>query len=203
MRKESFLAILVAIYIAAELVSNATAGRLVQIGSWVLPGAIFLYSLTFTLRDAVHTVGGWRVAKSLVGAGLAANALLALYGLLVTELPKPSWFDGSAYAQVFSTTFRVVAASLVAYGISTWLDALVFERFKRSIAGRVVASNLVSTTLDTAIFITLAFAGTGAPLLDLMLGQVAVKMLVSTLLIPLVYWVRNALRSQGMALEGY
>ncbi|WP_027891692.1 queuosine precursor transporter [Calidithermus chliarophilus] len=203
MRKENLLVSLVAVYIAAELVSNATAGRLVQIGPWVLPGAIFLYSLTFTLRDAVHTVGGWRVAKSLVWAGLAANALLALYGLLVTVLPKPAWFDGGAYAQVFGTTFRVVVASLVAYGVSTWLDALVFERLKRSIASRVLASNLVSTTLDTVVFITLAFAGTGAPLLNLMLGQVVVKMLVSTVLIPLVYWVRNALRSQGLALEGY
>lgn len=58
MRKENLLVSLVALYIAAELVSNATAGRLVQMGTWVVPGAIFLYSLTFTLRDAVHTVGG-------------------------------------------------------------------------------------------------------------------------------------------------
>lgn len=203
MRKENLLVSLVALYIAAELVSNATAGRLVQMGTWVVPGAIFLYSLTFTLRDAVHTVGGWRVAKALVWAGLAANALLALYGLLVTVLPRPVWFNDSAYAQVFGTTFRVVIASLTAYGISTWLDALIFERLKRSIAGRVLMSNLVSTTLDTVIFITLAFAGTGAPLLNLMLGQLVIKMLVSTVLIPLVYWVRNTLRAQGLALEGY
>ncbi|MER3445041.1 MAG: hypothetical protein C4333_13370 [Meiothermus sp.] len=137
------------------------------------------------------------------GAGLAANALLALYGLLMTVLPKPVRFDGDAYAQVFGATLRVVVASLVAYGVSTWLDALLFERLKRSVAGRVLASNLVSTTLDTVVFITLAFAGTGVPLLNLMLGQVVVKMLVSTVLIPLVYWMRNALRSQGLALEGY
>ena len=118
-------------------------------------------------------------------------------------LPKPVRFDGDAYAQVFGATLRVVVASLVAYGVSTWLDALLFERLKRSVAGRVLASNLVSTTLDTVVFITLAFAGTGVPLLNLMLGQVVVKMLVSTVLIPLVYWMRNALRSQGLALEGY
>lgn len=203
MRKENLLVLLVGVYIAAELVSNATAGRLVQIGAWVFPGAIFLYSLTFTLRDAVHTVGGWKVAKSLVWAGLAANLLLALYGILVTVLPKPVWFNDTAYTQVFGTTVRVVFASLIAYGISTWLDALIFERMKQSIAARVLTSNLVSTTLDTVIFITLAFAGTGAPLLNLMIGQVVIKMVVSTVLIPLVYWVRNTLRSQGLAMEGY
>ncbi len=197
------LTILSAVYIAAELVSNATAGRLVQIGPMVLPGAIFLYSLTFTLRDAVHTVGGWKVAKGLLWAGLIANAILAAYGLLITVLPKPVWFDDAAYQAVFGTTARVVAASLAAYFVSTWIDAVIFERFKHTIAGRVLASNAASTTVDSLIFITLAFAGTGAPLLNLMLGQIVVKMLISTLLIPLVYWVRNNLRAQGLALEGY
>ena len=203
MNREVLLILLVSGYIGAELVSNATAGRLVQLGSWVFPGAIFLYSLTFTLRDAIHTTGGWRVAKSLIWAGVIANLLLALYGLLVTVLPKPVWFDGAAYQQVFGTTVRVVLASLAAYLISTYLDALVFERLKQNLAGRVLASNLLSTITDTVIFITLAFVGTGAPLLNLMIGQIIIKLLVSTVLIPLVYWVRNTLRQQGLAMEGY
>lgn len=197
------LTILSAIYIAAEVVSNATAGRLVQLGPLVFPGAIFLYSLTFTLRDAVHTIGGWKVAKALLWAGFIANAILAVYGLIVTALPKPEWFDNSAYQAVFGTTARVVTASLVAYLVSTWLDALIFERLKSTIVGRVLASNAVSTTVDSVLFITLAFAGTGAPLLNLMVGQILIKMVMSTGLIPLVYWVRNNLRSQGLALEGY
>ncbi len=197
------ITVLVAIYIATELVSNATAGRLVQLGAFVFPGAIFLYSLTFTLRDAVHTAGGWRVAKALIWAGFIANAILALYGLSINAFPKPVWFDDSAYQAVFGTTARVVAASLVAYLASTWLDALIFERFKRSIVNRVLASNVVSTSVDSVLFITIAFAGTGAPLLNLIVGQIVVKMIVSTLLIPVVYWVRDTLREQGLAMEGY
>ena len=197
------LTLLSSIYIAAELVSNATAGRLVQVGPMVFPGAIFLYSVTFTLRDAVHTVGGWKVAKGLIWAGFIANSILAAYGLLVNVLPKPVWFDDTAYQAVFGTTARVVLASLGAYLVSTWLDAVIFERFKRSIAVRVLMSNAASTTIDSVLFIVLAFAGTGAPLLNLIVGQIIIKMLVSTLLIPLVYWVRSRLRSQGLALEGY
>lgn len=190
--RNNLLVILIALYIGAELVSNVTAGRLVQLGSLVFPGAIFLYSLTFTLRDAVHTAGGWQAAKALLWGGLAANALLAGYGLLINTLPKPGFFDDAAYQAVFGSAFRVVFASLAAYLVSTALDALIFERLKsRSIATQVIASNAVSTTLDTVIFITLAFAGTGAPLLNLMLGQIVLKMLISLLLIPLVRWVRT------------
>ena len=199
----SLLAVLTAVYIAALLVSNVTAGRLVQIGPLVFPGAIFLFSLTFTLRDAIHVIGGWKVAKALIWAGLATNVLLASYGLLINVLPRPEWFDDAAYATVFGTTARVVAASLIAFVVSTYLNAYVFERLKNRLFARVLASNTVSTTLDTVVFITLAFAATGAPLLNLIVGQVAIKMLFSTVLIPLVYWVRGNLREQGLALEGY
>lgn len=54
---------------------DVTAGRLVQLGPFVFPSAIFLYSLAFTLRDTVHTVGGWKVAKALIWAGLIAGQL--------------------------------------------------------------------------------------------------------------------------------
>lgn len=194
--RSTLLVILIAIYIGAELVSNVTAGRLVQFGSLIFPGAIFLYSLTFTLRDAVHAAGGWATAKALLWGGFAANALLAGYGLIVNTLPKPGFFNDSAYQAVFGSTLRVVFASLVAYLISTALDALIFERLKsRGVATQVIASNAVSTTLDTVIFIALAFAGTGAPLLNMMLGQIILKMLISLLLIPLVRWVRTQVTS--------
>ena len=201
-QRPTLLIVLIAVYIGAELVSNVTAGRLVQLGAFIFPGAIFLYSLTFTLRDAIHTAGGWASAKALLWGGLAANALLAGYGLLVNALPKPGFFHDDAYQVVFGSTVRVVLASLVAYLISTALDALIFERLKRrGVVTQVIASNAVSTTLDTAIFITLAFAGTGAPLLNLMVGQVILKMLISLLLIPLVRWVRQQVGTHDETLQ--
>ena len=201
-QRPTLLIVLIAVYIGAELVSNVTAGRLVQLGTFIFPGAIFLYSLTFTLRDAIHTAGGWASAKALLWGGLAANALLAGYGLLVNALPKPGFFHDDAYQVVFGSTVRVVLASLVAYLISTALDALIFERLKRrGVVTQVIASNAVSTTLDTAIFITLAFAGTGAPLLNLMVGQVILKMLISLLLIPLVRWVRQQVGTHDETLQ--
>ncbi|MFC6619414.1 queuosine precursor transporter [Deinococcus radiophilus] len=195
-QRSTLLIVLIAVYIGAELVSNVTAGRLVQFGPLVFPGAILLYSLTFTLRDAIHVAGGWTAAKALLWGGLAANALLAGYGLIVNALPTPDFFDDAAYQAVFGSTFRVVFASLLAYLLSTALDALIFERLRhRGVTTQVVASNAVSTTLDTIIFITVAFAGTGAPLLNLMLGQIILKMLISLLLIPLVRWVRTQVPS--------
>ncbi len=185
------LFVLVGVYVAAEVVSNVTAGRLVALGPLVVPGAIFLYALTFTLRDAIHTAGGYPAARAAVWAGFWANLLLALYGLLVLALPAPQGFDGAAYRAVLGQSARVVAASLTAYLVAQSANAWVFERIAAGLLARVAGSNAVAILLDTAIFITLAFAGTGAPLLALMLGQVAVKFVVSLALVPLVYRLRR------------
>lgn len=194
MDRQSWLVILGSLYIAAEIVSNVTAGRLVEIFGLVLPGATFLYALTFTLRDAFHLVAGFRLAKALVWAGLLANALLVLYGALVNALPYPGFFNPEPYGTVLSAAFRVVAASLTAYWVSAMANTLLFERWRGSLWGRVAVSNLASTALDSLVFITLAFAGTGAPLALMVGSQTAVKFLISLLLIPLVYGVRASLR---------
>lgn len=203
MQKEHLLIILVSSYVGALLVSNATAGRLVEIGGWVFPGAIFLFALTFTLRDAIQVVGGFRAAQAIIWGGLITNALLAGYGLLVNLLPHPVWFDAKPYEGVFGTTARVVVASLTAYAVATWLDAQVFHHLRQRLWARSFGSNLISTTVDTVLFITLAFAGTGAPLLNLIIGQILIKLLVSSVFIPFVYWVRATLVRQGLSAEGY
>jgi uncharacterized integral membrane protein (TIGR00697 family) len=190
--RRGFLLVLVGVYVAAEVVSNVTAGRLVQLGPLVVPGAIFLYSLTFTLRDAVHAAGGVAAARAAVWAGFWANLLLALYGIFVLALPAPAGFDGAPYRAVLGQSARVVAASLVAYLVAQLANTWVFERVAGGLWAKVTGSNAVAILLDTAIFIALAFAGTGAPLLSLMLGQVLFKFLFSLALLPFVYRVRRA-----------
>lgn len=185
------LMFLVGTYIAAEIVSNSVASRLVQFGPFVVPGAIFLYALTFTLRDAIHTIGGLQVAKKLIGVGIVANLVLAVYGLIVTKLPHPAFFDPTAYNTVFGGTLKVVAASILSYWVSNLIDTRIFEKFKDRVGHGVVYSNAASTVLDSALFITLVFAGTGAPLLNLILTQVALKFIISLALIPLVKRLRK------------
>ncbi len=58
---------------------------------------------------------------------------------------------------------------------------------------RNVFSTIPSLTVDTVLFITLAFAGTGLPLLSLMIGQFATKYLVGIVDIPFMYLNRSVL----------
>jgi len=187
--------ILVGLYIACELVANVTASKPVQILGIVVPAAIFIYTLTFTLIDLINESLGKQGARKVILAALIANLLLALYGQLAVILPPASFYSGQeAFASVIGSTPRIVFASLTAYVISSLLDAEIFALWKTRVRGpkwlRVLVSNTISTGVDSVVFITLAFYGL-MPVRALIEGQYVIKMAITLLSLPLIYLIRR------------
>ena len=189
--------LIVSLYIACELIANTTAGKPVTLpGGIIVPAAVFIYALTFTLIDLINDHLGKQGARYVVYAAFLANLLLAAYTQFAIWLP-PAPFYGeeaqAAFAGVLGSTWRIVAASLIAYLISTLIDVQVFawwrERVGRYRWARVLTSNTVSTLIDSVVFITIAFLGV-MPVLPLIAGQYAVKMAVTLVSIPLIYAVK-------------
>lgn len=186
----------VGLYVACELIANVTAIKPVVVGPLVVPAAVFIYALTFTLLDVIHERLGKRGARRAVATAFCANLLLAVYTQLTVWAPAPAFFDAdAAVARVLGATPRVVGASLVAYLVSALIDAEIFAWWRTRVGGfrwlRVLASNAVSTAVDSALFVTLAFAGV-LPVGPLVLGQYVVKMAVTLASLPLIYAVRAA-----------
>jgi uncharacterized PurR-regulated membrane protein YhhQ (DUF165 family) len=109
---------------------------------------------------------------------------------LTTRLQGPArarrvvWF-GFALAVLLSTwlaTPRIALASGAAFLAGQLLDIQVFQRLR---AGSWWRAPLVSSTLgslvDTALFFSLAFAGTDLPWVTLALGDLGVKLLMALL----------------------
>jgi queuosine precursor transporter len=185
------MTLIVTLYVACELIANITAGRAVSLFGLTAPGGVFIYALTFTLIDLINERLGKAGARRVVAGAFAANVLFALYTTLVLALPAPAFFErGDAFAAVLGATPRVVIASLTAYIVSSLIDVEIFAAWKRRVGGykwvRVVASNVVSTAIDSALFVAIAFAGS-LPLLPLIFGQYLIKMAVTVVSLPLIY----------------
>ncbi len=192
---------LVGIYLACELTANVTASKVTIVGPFVVPAAVYIFTLTYTLLDLINYILGSREARRVVFAGFAANLLLAAYSLLAVYLPPaPFWPGQAGFAQVLGATPRLVTASLLAYLISSNIDVSAYAWLSRRAApwARVLLSNAVSLAADTIIFITIAFAGQTA-LLPLMLGQYAVKMAVTVISVPLIYLARSLTKGERTA----
>ncbi|MBM4349140.1 MAG: queuosine precursor transporter [Deltaproteobacteria bacterium] len=187
--------ILIGLYIACELIANVTASKPVQIGGLVVPAAIFIYTLTFTLIDLINESMGKQGARKVILAAFIANILLAAYAQFAVALPSASFYKGQeGFASVLGSTPRIVFASLTAYLISSLIDAEIFAFWRSRIRGpkglRVLVSNTISTGLDSIIFITLAFYGI-MPIWPLIEGQYVVKMAITLISLPLIYLVKS------------
>ena len=190
--------LLIGLYVACELIANITASKPVVVGGIVVPAAVFLYTLTFTLIDLINERLGKHGARQVVATAFAANLLLAGYIQFVIWLPAaPFYSAGAAFAGILGSTPRIVCASLLAYLASSFVDTEIFAWWRRSIGGpkwvRVLSSNAVSTLVDSVLFVGIAFAGV-LPVWPLVQGQYIMKLGVTALSLPLIYAVRGGER---------
>ncbi len=187
--------LLIALYIACELIANITANKTILVFGVAAPGGVFVYALSFTLIDLINEQFGKRGARRVVYAAFAANILFALYSTLILLLPSPSFYTGQeAFSQVLGSTPRIVAASLLAFIVSSLIDVEIFDAWKRRVGRHkwagVLASNAVSTAVDSSLFVAAAFGGT-LPLLPLIAGQYLIKMAITVVSVPLIYATRS------------
>ena len=189
--------LIIGVYIACEIIANVTAAKPVLLpGNIVVPAAVFIYAITFTLIDLVNEKLGKQGARYVVYTAFLANLLLAAYSQFAIRLPAAPFYgdeEQAAFVSVLGSTWRIVLASLIAYLVSTLIDVQVFAWWRELVGryrwARVLLSNSVSTLIDSTMFITIAFLGV-MPVLPLIAGQYVVKMAVTVVSIPLIYAVK-------------
>jgi uncharacterized PurR-regulated membrane protein YhhQ (DUF165 family) len=131
------------------------------INDWLTWGA-FSYPVSFLVTDLTNRRLGPSVARRVVYVGFA----LAL-GL--------SWYFAAP---------RIAVASASAFLAAQLLDIFVFDRLRRAAWWRApLISSLFGSALDTALFFSIAFAGTALPWISLGLGDFAVKVAMALVML--------------------
>ncbi|SDH83423.1 queuosine precursor transporter [Alloyangia pacifica] len=134
---------------ATVLASNI----LVQIlfGQWLTWGA-FTYPIAFLVTDLMNRLYGVHAARKVVLAGFVTGVICSLIG---TQVMLQG--DGYTYPAV---TLRVAIGSGAAFLAAQLMDVTIFDKLREGAWWRApLASTLVGSSLDTAIFFTVAFAG--------------------------------------------
>ena len=184
---------------AALVAANIAAVKIVGWGPLVVPAGVLAYSITFPLAETVTEIWGRRRAQVVVNAGIMTQMLVWVLLLIAIHVPAaPFWQGQAAYAETLGQGTRIIFASLVAYLLSQTVDVWLFARVRRWSQGRhlwlrVLAGSAAAQSLDTVLFIVLAFAGE-FPLGPLILGQLAVKYAIAAVDAPVVYVLVYAVR---------
>ena len=137
--------------------------------SEILTYGAFSYPVAFLITDLANRFYGKFIARKIVYIG---------------------FFIGIIFTLLFSTDFadlisiRIAIGSGVAFITSQLLDIQIFDRLRKKewfIAP--LTSSFIGSTVDTFLFFSISFYGTGVPWITLSLGDLAVKLFVSLLML--------------------
>jgi len=163
---QRFIAI-AAIFITCLITANIIAVKLISIGGLILPAAIIIFPLSYIFGDILTEVYGFRAARKVIWLGFLCNLIAVLAIWIGGLLPAaPFWEDKqAAYDTILGYVPRVLLASFVAYLIGEFANSFVLAKMKIKTKGRwlwtrTIGSTIVGQGLDSAVFISIAFAGT-------------------------------------------
>ncbi len=123
------------------------------INDWLTYGAL-TYPVSFLITDLTNRAHGPAGTRRVVYAGFAVAVVLSI------------WLAGP----------RIALASGSAFLVAQLADVAIFDRLRRKAWWVApLGSSLLASALDTALFFTLAFAGTGLPWVTWGLGDYGVK----------------------------
>tara|TARA_Y100001958_G_scaffold22320_1_gene13643 strand:- start:12 stop:560 length:549 start_codon:yes stop_codon:yes gene_type:complete len=137
----------------------------------ILTYGAFTYPIAFLITDLANRSYGKQIARKIV-----------YFGFVV----------GISFTLFFSTNFsdlisvRIAIGSGTAFIVAQLLDVQIFDKLReKSWYVAPLSSSIIGSTVDTFLFFSISFYATGVPWLTLSLGDLAIKLLVTlVMLIP-------------------
>ena len=188
------------------IAANLLETKVIQLGPITLTAGLLVFPVSYIINDCIAEVWGFRKARLIIWSGFAMNFFVVALGLIAVALPPAPFWDGTEHFNfVFGMAPRIVAASLTAFLVGSFLNAYVMSRMKlrsrgRHFSLRAVASTLAGETADSLLFFPIAFGGLigWRELAAMMAVQVVLKSLYEVLVLPLtVRVVRLVKRVDG------
>lgn len=164
------MAACVCVLLCANLIGPAKAAQvqLPLFGTVTFGADLFFFPISYIFGDVLTEVYGYGRDRRVVWAGFGALLFAAFMAFVIVHLPPARNGFMDAYQlhveAVFGNTWRVVAASMIAFAAGSFANSFVMAKMKvatngRYLWARIVGSTAVGQLLDTGLFLSIAFWG--------------------------------------------
>ena len=196
---------IMAAFVAILLLSNLIgASKLASVGGYTFGAGIMFFPISYVLGDVLTEVYGYAHARRCVWAGFAALVFMAFMSWVVVGLPPAAgWTGQAAYESVFGNTWRIVAASVIAFWAGEFVNSFVLAKMKiltggRKLWSRTIGSTVFGQAVDSALFYPIAFLGiwSNTQVIEVLVTNWLLKVLWEVLLTPVTYAVVGWLKAR-------
>ena len=136
----------------------------------VLTWGAFTYPVAFLITDLANRIYGIEFTRKVIQVGFVWGVLVSLFFSL---------------SDLNLIAIRIVIGSGTAFLIAQLLDANIFNKLRNHKYWFVppFLSSTISSAIDTVLFFSIAFYGTGIPWVTLALGDFVVKILIAMIML--------------------
>ena len=184
------------------IAANLLETKVIQIGSLTVSAGLLVFPISYIINDCIAEVWGFKKARLIIWSGFAMNFFVVALGLIAVAIPAAPFWEGEEHFDfVFGMAPRIVAASLMAFLVGSFLNAYVMSKMKvasrgRHFSARAILSTLAGETADSLIFFPVAFGGIIAwrELLIMMCIQIILKSMYEVIILPVTIRVVKAIK---------
>ena len=194
--------LLVILFNVCLIAANLLETKVIQIGSLTVTAGLLVFPISYIINDCIAEVWGFKKARLIIWSGFAMNFFVVALGLIAVAIPAAPFWEGEEHFDfVFGMAPRIVAASLMAFLVGSFLNAYVMSKMKvasrgRNFSARAIWSTVVGETADSLIFFPVAFGGIIAwkELLIMMGIQIVLKSMYEVIILPVTIRVVKAIK---------
>lgn len=184
------------------IAANLLETKVIQLGGLTVTAGLLVFPISYIINDCIAEVWGFRKARLIIWSGFVMNFFVVTLGLIAVSLPAAPFWEGEEHFNfVFGMAPRIVAASLMAFLVGSFLNAYVMSRMKiasrgRNFSARAIWSTVMGETADSLIFFPVAFGGVIAwRELAVMMGlQILLKSAYEVVILPVTIRVVKAVK---------
>ncbi len=193
------MAAFVTVLLCANLIGvhKVSSVNLPLYGEYIFGTGVLFFPLSYLFGDILTEVYGYARSRKVIWAGFGALIFASLMALAVTSLPAARTMSAESQAAVnaiFGQTWRIVAASLLAFWAGEFVNSFVLAKMKILTKGkylwmRTIGSTVGGEAVDSLIFYPIAFLGTWPTeqVVSVMIGNYTIKVLWEVLATPFTY----------------
>lgn len=206
-RTYKYYDLLLAGFVTVLLCSNLIApAKSCQVFGIKFGAGNLFFPLSYIFGDVLTEVYGFARSRRVIWAGFFAMVFATVMGQVILQLPinpgEPfNYKYQPAIELVFGNTYRIVAASMIAFFVGDFANSYVLSVLKVKTQGRflfvrTIGSTVVGQGLDSLLFYPIAFFGIWAPseLVQIVGFNWLFKIGVEVLFTPITYKVVNFLK---------
>ena len=163
-----------------------------------------MFASIYLATDILNDIYGRKVAKRAVWLGFSSTlVMIIVMQMSLHFIPAPEDISQKALSTIFVLLSRIALGSIIAYIIGQHVDVFIFSMIKKVFQSdktfiiRAYGSTVLSSIIDTALFVTIAFIGTlpASVVFEIFITTYVLKLVSTIFNVPFGYIAKSFYRN--------